>query len=179
VAQFNQTRDLSTGSNDIRFYRPFRVAAPVRADATIDAGQGVTAHAGGSAQVALGPAGPAGQPGVRLSPSGDAGLYRHGPGALATGGRILARGGIGVGNSRRATTLGRVVRKVEVFDAQGRPLGYVPVYNAIGETPGNRTATAQRNPGRKRAAKQRAGQKTKAKPRASRRAATGTATRRR
>jgi hypothetical protein len=47
-------------------------------------------------------------------------------------GMLLARGGIGVGNSTAASTLGPLVRAVEVFDAAGRSLGYVPVYGSAG-----------------------------------------------
>jgi hypothetical protein len=52
--------------------------------------------------------------------------------ALTPEGRLLARGGIGVGNSIAATTLGPLVRAVEVFDATGQPLGYLPIYGAAG-----------------------------------------------
>ncbi len=46
-------------------------------------------------------------------------------------GKALAAGGIGVGNSAAATTLGTVVKKMEVFDAAGASLGFVPIYDAI------------------------------------------------
>jgi hypothetical protein len=46
-------------------------------------------------------------------------------------GKVLASGGIGVGNSAAATTLGSVVRKVEIFDASGASLGFIPVYGSI------------------------------------------------
>ena len=45
--------------------------------------------------------------------------------------KVIGRDGLGVGNSEPASTLKRVVRKIEVFDARGRSLGYVPVYNDI------------------------------------------------
>jgi hyaluronoglucosaminidase len=51
---------------------------------------------------------------------------------LTPQGRLLARGGIGVGNSVPATTLGSLARAVEVFDAAGRSIGYVPVYGSAG-----------------------------------------------
>ncbi len=38
---------------------------------------------------------------------------------------------LGVGNSLAATTPGTVVRKVEIFDAAGASLGFVPVYSSI------------------------------------------------
>jgi hypothetical protein len=50
---------------------------------------------------------------------------------LVTGGKVLAQGGIGVGNSVAATTPGSVTRKIEVFDAAGNSLGFVPVYSSI------------------------------------------------
>lgn len=43
----------------------------------------------------------------------------------------LSSGTIGVSNSAAATTPGAVVRKIEVFDAAGTSLGFVPVYNSI------------------------------------------------
>lgn len=46
-------------------------------------------------------------------------------------GKLTAVGGIGVGNSAVATTPGTVTRKIEVFDASGASLGFVPVYDAI------------------------------------------------
>lgn len=46
-------------------------------------------------------------------------------------GKVLATGGIGVGNSAAASTPGSVVKKIQVFDASGNSLGYVPVYDAI------------------------------------------------
>jgi hypothetical protein len=38
---------------------------------------------------------------------------------------------LGVGNSATGSTLGSVVKKIEVFDASGTSLGFLPVYNAI------------------------------------------------
>jgi hypothetical protein len=46
-------------------------------------------------------------------------------------GKVMATAGIGVGNSAAATTLGSVVKKIEVFDASGNPLGFIPVYDSI------------------------------------------------
>lgn len=45
--------------------------------------------------------------------------------------RLIAMAGLGVGNSAAATTLGSVVKKMEVFDAAGASLGFVPIYNTI------------------------------------------------
>jgi hypothetical protein len=47
-------------------------------------------------------------------------------------GILYARGGLAVGNSVKATAItGAVTRKLEIFDAQGRSLGFVPVYAAM------------------------------------------------
>lgn len=50
-----------------------------------------------------------------------------------TGDKLVANGGLGVGNSAAATeTIGKAVtRKIEVFDASGASLGFVPVYASI------------------------------------------------
>jgi hypothetical protein len=58
------------------------------------------------------------------------------PGCVTTqrGQKLLAQGGIGVGNHapvQGTTALGSVVRKVEIFDEAGRSLGFIPVYDAI------------------------------------------------
>ena len=45
--------------------------------------------------------------------------------------KVLAPGGIGVGNSVAATTPGSITKKIEVFDANGISLGFIPVYNSI------------------------------------------------
>lgn len=50
---------------------------------------------------------------------------------VSAGGVWLSQGRLGVGNAAPGTRLGRPVRKVEVFDAAGRSLGFVPVYDAI------------------------------------------------
>jgi hypothetical protein len=46
-------------------------------------------------------------------------------------GKVLATGGLGVGNDVAATTLGSVARKMEVFDETGASLGFVPIYDSI------------------------------------------------
>lgn len=45
--------------------------------------------------------------------------------------KLLAVQGFGVGNSVTASEPGNVVRKIEVFDANGNSLGYIPVYDDI------------------------------------------------
>jgi hypothetical protein len=48
------------------------------------------------------------------------------------GQKLITRGGLGVGNSATATTsVGSLVKKVEIFDAAGASLGFVPVYSTI------------------------------------------------
>lgn len=50
---------------------------------------------------------------------------------LDTSGNMRLAGSLGVGNSAAGTVLGSVVKKIEVFDASGVSLGFVPVYDAI------------------------------------------------
>ena len=45
--------------------------------------------------------------------------------------RVIAASGLGVGNSEPAAQPGSLVRKIEVFDAEGRSLGFLPVYDRI------------------------------------------------
>lgn len=49
----------------------------------------------------------------------------------AVEGGFLDGGKLSVGNAASATTPGSVVKKIEVFDAAGASLGFVPVYSAI------------------------------------------------
>jgi len=58
-------------------------------------------------------------------------IRRSGPGQIHTNAKLIAAGGIGVGNSVPATTPGAVVRKIEVFSATGASLGWIPVYSTI------------------------------------------------
>lgn len=61
----------------------------------------------------------------------DTNLYRPAANRLATDDMFVAGAGLGVGNSAAATTPGSVVRKIEVFDAAGTSLGFIPVYSSI------------------------------------------------
>lgn len=61
----------------------------------------------------------------------DTNLYRLSANVLATDDKFVAAAGIGVGNSAAATTPGSVVRRIEVFDATGASLGFIPVYSSI------------------------------------------------
>lgn len=61
----------------------------------------------------------------------DTNLYRAAANRLATDDMLVAALGLGVGNSAAATTPGTVVRRIQVFDASGNSLGFVPVYDSI------------------------------------------------
>jgi hypothetical protein len=54
-----------------------------------------------------------------------------GAGLVTVNGKFTAVTGLGVGNSVAATTPGTVVKKVEIFNAAGASLGFIPVYDAI------------------------------------------------
>jgi len=53
------------------------------------------------------------------------------PTTIAVTGKALTTAGLGVGNSAAAATLGTVVKKMEIFDASGTSLGFIPIYDAI------------------------------------------------
>ncbi|MFG3558615.1 right-handed parallel beta-helix repeat-containing protein [Micromonospora sp. NPDC047557] len=63
-------------------------------------------------------------------------MHRSGPamitaqGSLKTSGKVIAGGGLGVGNSVTATTVGSVVRKMEVFSSTGQSLGWIAIHNS-------------------------------------------------
>lgn len=59
--------------------------------------------------------------------------YLEGDGAtvVKAAGKLTAVAGLGVGNSASATTPGSVTKKMEVFDASGSSLGFVPIYSSI------------------------------------------------
>ena len=50
-----------------------------------------------------------------------------------TGQKFIAHGGLGIGNSVAASeSIGKAVtKKIEVFDAAGNSIGFVPVYSSI------------------------------------------------
>lgn len=52
-------------------------------------------------------------------------------GGVTTPKKLLATEGIGVGNAASATTPGAVTKKIEVFDAAGASIGFLPVYGSI------------------------------------------------
>lgn len=61
----------------------------------------------------------------------DTNLYRSAANVLKTDDKLIAALGLGVGNSASATTLGTLSKKMEVFDASGTSLGFVPIYDSI------------------------------------------------
>lgn len=63
----------------------------------------------------------------------DTNLYRNKANQLKTDDKFLADLGLGVGNSAAATeVIGKaVVKKIQVFDASGVSIGYIPVYSSI------------------------------------------------
>ena len=61
----------------------------------------------------------------------DTNLYRGGADLLKTDDKFVAVGGLGVGNAVAATTPGTVTQKIEVFDASGASIGFIPVYSSI------------------------------------------------
>ena len=44
---------------------------------------------------------------------------------------LLIEKGLGVGNSTDATTVNKVVKKIEIFNESGSSLGYIPIYDRI------------------------------------------------
>lgn len=61
---------------------------------------------------------------------GDTNFYRSAANTLKTDGKLIT-GSLGVSNAANASTPGNLVKKIEVFDAQGNSLGFVPVYASI------------------------------------------------
>jgi hypothetical protein len=141
---------ISQGSRPVGVGVLLRGGAGYERAIALQNGGGVPFSVGGDGQVAL--AGQAGtdtvlrtgvagdgQPRLMLRADGrlvwgDAGvpsaltLERNGANALRTNGRLIADRGLGVGNSRPAKKAGKLVRKMEVFDRNGRRLGFVPIY---------------------------------------------------
>jgi hypothetical protein len=55
----------------------------------------------------------------------------RGTGKVTANDLVVGKTGLGVGNSAAATTLGTVVKKMEVFAVNGTSLGFVPIYDSI------------------------------------------------
>lgn len=79
----------------------------------------------------IGNHGGGGQATLQLGTTFDVGLYRHSSTVLRSPTKLTADSGIGVGNSASATALGTLSKKMEVFDASGTSLGFVPIYTSI------------------------------------------------
>jgi hypothetical protein len=58
-------------------------------------------------------------------------LQRSAANVLKTGDKFIADLGIGVGNSAAASAVGTLSKKMEVFDASGASIGFVPIYTTI------------------------------------------------
>lgn len=70
--------------------------------------------------------------GITFGSSADTNLYRSAANILTTDDKFTAVAGLGVGNSAVATTsVGSLAHKIEVFDAAGASLGFIPVYSTI------------------------------------------------
>lgn len=61
---------------------------------------------------------------------GDTALYRNNLNEIKTNGKFIT-GSLGVSNAANASTPGNLVKKIEIFDANGTSLGFIPVYDAI------------------------------------------------
>lgn len=73
-----------------------------------------------------------GKAGVRFGNGGSTELrLNNTAGVIEANAKFTAINGLGVGNSAAATTLGTLSKKMEVFDAAGASLGFVPIYTTI------------------------------------------------
>lgn len=62
---------------------------------------------------------------------GDVNLLRFSAGIVGTSQKLVANGGLCVGNAVPGSALGSLITKMEVFNASGASLGFVPVYASI------------------------------------------------
>lgn len=62
---------------------------------------------------------------------GDVNLLRFSAGIIGTSQKLVANGGLCVGNAAPGSVLGSLITKMEVFNASGASLGFVPVYASI------------------------------------------------
>jgi hypothetical protein len=117
---------LSTGPQDISGLKSFKAGLSVPRNTALLLRDDLGAH---GTQVYCGVDNYAHvyvQSGVDFAFRSDASLQ------LPSSGKLLAPGGLGVGNSAPASLPATVVKKIEVFDATGASLGYLAVYDAIG-----------------------------------------------
>lgn len=80
-------------------------------------------------EVRVGRIGPRKEAGVAFGRDVPAAIYRNESGAIHATARLVAEQGIGVAGTRPARRLGKLVRSMEVFDAEGASLGFVPIYD--------------------------------------------------
>lgn len=69
--------------------------------------------------------------GMTFGSGAEISLSRTGTNLLNTNAKLTATGGLGVGNSASATAVGTLSKKMQVFDAAGNSIGYVPIYTTI------------------------------------------------
>jgi hypothetical protein len=79
----------------------------------------------------IGQIGVSGEAGMFFGDGVDLALYRAQRGHLRCTGRFTAARGLGVGNAEAAADSGRVVGKFEIFDNDGLPLGWVPIFDKL------------------------------------------------
>ncbi len=79
-------------------------------------------------QVQVGEAGPQGQAGVKFGPKDDASIYRQSKSRVRTDARFVAAGGLAVGGAERTRRIGRVVSRLQIFDTDGKSLGFLPIH---------------------------------------------------
>lgn len=91
----------------------------------------LTIGPGDEREARVGEVGPQGQAGVAFGRDVPAAIYQGASGELRATTRLVAEKGIGVGGTSRASRAGKVVRKLEVFDADGASLGFVPIYDQV------------------------------------------------
>lgn len=115
------------GSSEFRAGASTEIPLTLRGATSQSANLFVTEDVNGNDLVAISAAGV-----VLFGTSADVNLYRSAADKLKTDDMLLAVAGIGVGNSAAASSsVGSLARKIEVFDASGSSLGFIPVYATI------------------------------------------------
>ena len=95
----------------------------------INAGGDLDARADSDAAVRVGSAGPGGEAGVAFGPERDASVYRDSEGSVTVGARLVVDGPLAFANAEPVAGDNGQVARVRVFDAEGNPLGYLPIYD--------------------------------------------------
>ena len=113
----------------------FAVSLPISPE---DGGTGADLSATGGTSQVLVQETVGGDVAVRQLDAGDLADGAFGATPLSTSstvtavGKVLTTAGLGVGNSATATVaVGTLAKKIEVFDASGVSLGFIPVYTTI------------------------------------------------